>query len=85
MSKKKAEQTTKCPRGYVDFEIIEGVEGACLSITHGNGVGHRLAGPKPWGGGKVSRRFRVNIDELMREAHPPKRDERWDGDTGGGG
>lgn len=30
------------------FEVIRGVEGCCLALD-----GTRIAGPKPWGGGKV--------------------------------
>jgi hypothetical protein len=49
------------------IEIISGVEGPSVYIGD-NSSGHRLSGPKPWGGGKTLHRFKVNIDELMREA-----------------
>lgn len=34
------------------FEVIDGCEGPCLVLDD-----TRIAGPKPWGGGKVSLRF----------------------------
>jgi len=40
------------PKGELDdivlVEIIQGVEGLCVAID-----GLRVAGPKPWGGGKI--------------------------------
>jgi len=49
------------------IEVVAGVEGPSLSIGDESG-GYRLAGPKPWGGGRTIHRFVVNIDELLREA-----------------
>ena len=34
------------------FEVIAGVEGDCLVLD-----GTRIAGPKPWGGGPIIKRF----------------------------
>jgi hypothetical protein len=53
------------------IEVVSGVEGPSLYISDSDG-GHRLAGPKPWGGGKTIHRFKVDIDELMREANALK-------------
>jgi len=41
-------------------EVIRGVEGHCLGINN-----YRVAGPKPWGGGKVIHRFRCTADEAL--------------------
>lgn len=48
------------------FEVVEGVEGHCLYMGDESG-GHRLAGPKPWGGGEVVNLFEVDVTELKRE------------------
>ena len=52
---------------YVTIEVVSGVEGPSLSIMH-DGSGYRLAGPKPWGGGKTVHSFLVDVDELIRQA-----------------
>ena len=36
----------------VRIEVVEGREGPCLLMND-----YRVAGPKPWGGGKVNQRF----------------------------
>ena len=48
------------------IEVVAGREGHSLSIGDDSG-GYRLAGPKPWGGGRVIHRFEVDPDELRRE------------------
>lgn len=45
------------------FEIIDGVEGECLSFGNGK-TGYRLSGPKPRGGGDVIKSFSVNLRSL---------------------
>lgn len=51
------------------IEVINGREGPCLSLSHPtSGNGCRIAGPKPWGGGDVIHAFKVDLDELLREA-----------------
>ena len=52
----------------VNIEVISGVEGPCLSISNKNG-GERIAGPKPWGGGKVIHSFTVSVEELVEYAN----------------
>ena len=52
--------------GHVFIEVIAGREGPSLSIGDGE-TGYRLAGPKPWGGGRTVHQFQVSIDELRRE------------------
>ena len=54
---------------YYDLELIEGVEGKCISL---NGV--RIAGPKPWGIGRVILTFHVTAEDL-RLAIPELTDE----------
>lgn len=41
------------------FEVIRGVEGDCLVLGDENS-GDRISGPKPWGGGRVVKQFRVD-------------------------
>lgn len=48
------------------FEVVDGVEGYSFYVGDESG-GHRLAGPKPWGGGQTVHCFEVDIDELRRE------------------
>lgn len=43
------------------LEIIRGVEGPCISLND-----YRIAGPKPWGGGTVTKSFTVDINDLIR-------------------
>lgn len=43
----------------VSVEVIEGVEGKSLVIED-----RRVAGPKPWGGGRVALRFNVEVDDI---------------------
>ncbi len=55
----------------VELEIVEGVEGPSVYLD-----GYRIAGPKPWGGGHISRRWSVDLADLAeviaRAAPPPK-------------
>lgn len=50
----------------VKFEVVKGVEGPSLYICDPHG-GHRLSGPKPWGGGQTMYSFQVDLDELKQE------------------
>jgi len=59
--------STDLSDGYVWIEVISGVEGPSLYVCNEN-MGHRLAGPKPWGGGRVIHRFKVRVSELVKEA-----------------
>ena len=38
------------------FEVVHGVEGDCLILGDEDG-GTRISGPKPWGGGQVTKTF----------------------------
>jgi hypothetical protein len=53
-------------KGTAIFEVVAGVEGPSLYVGD-EGGGHRLAGPKPWGGGRTTHKFIVNIAELRKE------------------
>lgn len=55
----------------VKIEVVSGCEGPSLSIGDDR-TGHRLAGPKPWGGGRAIHSFDVDVDELIREAEALK-------------
>jgi hypothetical protein len=48
----------------VFVDLVDGVEGPSLSIGDAKG-GFRIAGPKPWGGGTIVRRFTVRIEDLQ--------------------
>ena len=63
------------------IEVISGCEGPCLSIGNENG-GRRIAGPKPWGGGRTIHSFEVSVEEI-KEALKPY--EEYPKDTGGEG
>lgn len=43
------------------LEIIEGVEGKCISLNN-----YRIAGPKPWGGGKVSWKREISVKDILK-------------------
>jgi hypothetical protein len=49
----------------VKFEVISGPEGPCLAVFRGS-VGERIAGPKPWGGGKTIHSFSVPIADVLK-------------------
>lgn len=53
--------------GTAIVEVVNGAEGPSLYIGNEDG-GYRLAGPKPWGGGRTIHRFTVKLSELVREA-----------------
>ena len=60
--------TKKCVEEAVEKEIevcvISGVEGNCLSINY-----RRVAGAKPWGGGKIITKWNVTVKDII-EAFP---------------
>lgn len=43
------------------IEMIEGAEGNCICINN-----YRVAGPKPWGGGKVIKSWNTKADDIMK-------------------
>lgn len=52
--------------GTVRIEVIGGVEGPCLSVCDADGRGgFRIAGPKPWGGGNVTKAFTVRGERSL--------------------
>lgn len=52
---------------FVDVEVVSGVEGPSLYVGDGS-TGERVAGPKPWGGGRTTHKFRVRAEDLIRLA-----------------
>lgn len=49
----------------VSLDLVEGVEGQCIYLND-----RRIAGPKPWGGGKIVKQWKVRVDaiyEAIRE------------------
>lgn len=72
--------------GTVRLEVVDGVEGPCLGVTGPDRRGgFRIAGPKPWGGGRVVHEFTVrgecNLQELKKavDAALSEDKEREDG------
>lgn len=60
--------------GHVYIDVTRGVEGPCLCI--GNHVGgKRVAGPKPWGGGKITHLFEVEISDILNAINAIKEAE----------
>lgn len=58
---------TKPPaQGKMFIDVVSGREGPCLCLGDHDG-GHRIAGPKPWGGGSTQHRFVIDIAEVRRE------------------
>ena len=47
----------------IRVEVISGVEGPCLSVNS-----LRVAGPKPWGGGRVIHAFDVPKKDIIEAA-----------------
>lgn len=50
----------------VFIELCAGAEGPCIILN-----GRRIAGPKPWGGGRIVNRFRTTIGDI-KEAITPR-------------
>ena len=48
------------------IEIVNGCEGQSVYISDLDGSGYRVAGPKPWGGGTVSKKWEVKIVHILR-------------------
>lgn len=44
-------------------EVVNGVEGPCLTIGNYTS-GQRVCGPKPWGGGKITHTFECDAEEI---------------------
>jgi hypothetical protein len=56
------------PEQNISVEIVSGIEGLCLLVND-----YRVAGPKPWGGGKVVHSFQTKqsqIDIALHRAQP---------------
>jgi len=57
------------------IDVVEGCEGNSLSIGNendkGSGTGRRIAGPKPWGGGRTIDKFEIDasdVKSILKEA-----------------
>jgi len=47
------------------IELINGVEGGCICICAGSDDGGmRVAGPKPWGGGSVVKKWVTTVEDI---------------------
>lgn len=53
-------------QGFVLIEVVNGAEGPSLCVGDEDS-GYRIAGPKPWGGGRTIHRFTVKADELRKQ------------------
>ena len=58
-----AAKASRTPSTDIKIDLVRGVEGNCLSLDEGDGCGHRIAGPKPWGGGDVIQTFRIRATD----------------------
>lgn len=63
--------------GYVLVEVIAGAEGPSLYIGDGC-IAERIAGPKPWGGGRSVHTFQVKAEDIHRvvDAYKDQDDEQ---------
>ncbi len=59
----------------VFIEIVGGCEGDSISISDMNGSGRRVCGPKPWGGGRVKRRWEVEVKDILIAVEQARPDE----------
>lgn len=50
---------------YIMIELVEGAEGDSLCLCGKDGSGKRIAGPKPWGGGRTIEKWEVKTDALI--------------------
>ena len=50
----------------VRIEVVAGVEGSSMYLN-----GYRIAGPKPWGGGKVTHRIDVDVGVIKTALEMP--------------
>jgi|GEM_PF-5671004 hypothetical protein len=48
------------------IEVIQGAEGLCVTIND-----RRIAGPKPWGGGKVIWSWKTTVREINEAIRAP--------------
>lgn len=55
--------------GKVLVEVVAGGGGVCL-VVGGDNSGTRVAGPKPWGGGRTVHRFKCDAADLLNAVHP---------------
>lgn len=54
---------TKLQPAHLFIELVQGVGGPSLVIGDGNS-GHRIAGEKPWAGGRTIYQFQVSMGTL---------------------
>lgn len=52
-------------KGSIFLDFVSGKAGPCICLGNQDG-GYRIAGPKPWGGGRTQHRFSVDIEELKK-------------------
>lgn len=50
-----------------ELQLVDGVEGNSLYLNE-----HRIAGPKPWGGGNVIKKWVVEADDIERALRLPE-------------
>jgi hypothetical protein len=48
-------------RKPIEIEVVSGVEGPSIYIA-----GFRIAGPKPWGGGRIIHKWRADPSDFRR-------------------
>lgn len=50
-----------CEEKEYELCLIDGVEGSCISLNN-----YHIAGPTPWGGGRVLKTWKVTLDDILR-------------------
>ena len=55
---------------FAEVEIVSGVEGPCIVIGD-----RRVAGPKPWGGGRATHKWKVNSEDLINAIREASKQE----------
>ena len=50
---------------YIRILLVKGVEGFSLNVVDSEGYGKRIAGSKPWCGGKIVGSFTIKASELI--------------------
>ena len=53
------------------IELISGKEGQCLAINN-----IRIVGPKPWGGGRIIKRWTANDKDILEAVNAVKNQNR---------
>ncbi len=59
-------KTKELTNRELELVLIEGPEGMAVCLNN-----YRIAGPKPWGGGKLCKAWCVKIDDIIKAITDP--------------